>query len=128
MFGVVDAFCNMHGASDGFAFKMKLVVEELFTNMVRHNSESPHDVSVELETEGEWLNVSMIDRDSDYFDPRDRAEVDLEARLHERTPGGLGIHLVRSMVDELDYHYANRESTITVRKRLETIAPDTTGQ
>lgn len=118
----------MHGASDGFAFKMRLVVEELFTNMVRHNSESPHDVSVELETDGEWLEVSMIDRDSDYFDPRDRAEVDLEARLHERTPGGLGIHLVRSMVDELDYHYANRESTITVRKRLETIAPDTTGQ
>jgi len=102
---------------------MKLVVEELFTNMVRHNAGSPYDITVEITVEvavdGDNVIVVLTDRDSDYFDPREHTEVDIRARIKDRTPGGLGIHLVRHMVDELDYHYVDRTSVITLKKRIE---------
>jgi len=39
--------------------------------------------------------------------------------LEERKPGGLGIHLVKRLVDHIDYEYADRNSTTTFIKNLE---------
>ena len=49
------------------------------------------------------------------------AAVPVEAGIEARKPGGLGVHLVRTMVDDLDYEYEieDRRMRITVRKVLE---------
>ena len=97
---------------------LQFVVEEMFTNMVRYNSETQNDVAIQFRIEGNELLVTLIDRDVHYFDPRDRPPVDITRPVDERKPGGLGIHLTRQMMDDIRYEYVDRTSKITLVKRL----------
>jgi serine/threonine-protein kinase RsbW len=102
---------------------VQLVVEEIFTNMVRHNtsdSSGPDDdITVSLDRNGLDLAITLTDLHSDRFDIREQKTVDVSAPLEDRKPGGLGIHLVRHMVDEIHYHYKDGVSVITLIKKLD---------
>jgi anti-sigma regulatory factor (Ser/Thr protein kinase) len=99
-------------------FAVDLAVEEIFTNMVKYNPGGGGEIGVELERDGDRLTIRLVDPDSEPFDVRGAGEVDLDQPLEERPIGGLGLHLVRKMVDEIDYAYADRQSTITLTKRI----------
>jgi len=77
------------------------------------------DIGVKLELVAGSIVVCITGFDVEPFDPTTAPPADTSLPLEERTPGGLGIHLIRSMVDTIDYEYVNRESRITVTKRLE---------
>jgi len=102
---------------------VQLVIEEIFTNMVRHNSAESatedDDITVALDRGSQNLTITLTDLHSDRFDIRDQNAVDVSAPLKDRKPGGLGIHLVRHLVDEIHYHYKNGVSVITLVKRLD---------
>ena len=53
------------------------------------------------------------------FDPTVRAEVDTSLPLEERPIGGLGIHLVRSIMDSINYERVEGKNVLTLRKKLE---------
>jgi len=95
------------------------IVEELFTNFVKYNTEGRHDISLSLGHTPEQLTVRLTDFDVESFDVTHAPSVDLDKPLSERQPGGLGLHLVRQMADTLQYEYAERRSTITFTKALE---------
>ncbi len=97
---------------------VQLVVEEIFTNMVRHNADSPADIELQLSRIDESLTIQITDLESDRFDLREQAAVDVTAPLKDRKPGGLGIHLVKHMVDEIHYRYKGGESIVTLIKKL----------
>jgi anti-sigma regulatory factor (Ser/Thr protein kinase) len=59
------------------------------------------------------IEVSLTDFDVDRFDPTVRRDIDVDAPLAERTPGGLGVYLVLKMVDSIHYEYHDRQSKIT---------------
>lgn len=119
IFGFVSEFAASHGVSEDVTAEMHFVVEEVFTNMVRYNQESQDDVSVRLSLESGSFLVSLADHNVHSFDPNSRPPVDITKPLHERTPGGLGIHLIREMMDEVRYEYENRTARITLVKHLE---------
>jgi len=52
------------------------------------------------------------------FNPLKVPAPNLEAPLAERSLGGLGIHLVRSLMDGLEYRRENGKNVLTVRKRI----------
>ena len=56
--------------------------------------------------------------ESQPFDVTTVAPADTTSALKEREPGGLGLHLIRKMVDTLDYRYENGCSTIKFTKLL----------
>ncbi len=105
LLGFVDHFVARAGIDDRTGLCLALVVEELFTNLVRHNRGGGETVEVELTRDGDRVRVGLMDVDVDPFDPFTVRAVPVEADLRERRPGGLGLHLVRSMVDRLDVHY-----------------------
>jgi anti-sigma regulatory factor (Ser/Thr protein kinase) len=53
------------------------------------------------------------------FDIRTVPDVDVDRDLRDRTPGGLGIHLLKRMVDDVGYEYGDGRSTTTFVKSLE---------
>ncbi len=109
---------NDSGLDDSESYFLDLALEELFTNLVRHAPGSD-EIEIEIELEGGLLTIRLIDRETKPFDGNSLGEVDTEAPLMEREPGGLGIHLVKKMADSLDYDYDNGTLVVTAIKRLE---------
>jgi anti-sigma regulatory factor (Ser/Thr protein kinase) len=62
--------------------------------------------------------VTIIDTDAEPFDIMAAPEADVNLPIEQRKPGGLGIHLIRKMVDTIQYSYVaeQRTSRITFRK------------
>jgi serine/threonine-protein kinase RsbW len=100
-------------------FVLRLAVEELFTNMVKYNSNRHTRVAVRVTTEPDRVRIDLVDPDADDFDPTRLPAVDTARPIQERRPGGLGLHLIRQMADDVEYHYQGREMTVSVTKRLE---------
>jgi serine/threonine-protein kinase RsbW len=97
---------------------LDLIVEELFTNLVKYGGNAREEIRIALDREPGRLVIVLQDFDSERFDLTQTKPVDIDAPLRERRPGGLGIHLVKRMADDVRYDYANRVSTITVIKRI----------
>ena len=100
------------------SFCMKLSAEELFTNMVRHNVGSGEHITIELDISDERIRLVLTDHEVEPFDPESVDPVDVGRPAEERQPGGLGMHLVRSIVDRVSYRYADRKMKVSVVKKL----------
>jgi anti-sigma regulatory factor (Ser/Thr protein kinase) len=119
IFKFINDFIERHALDHSLTFVLELVVEELFTNMVKYNSNNPKDIAIELNKKKNDLIVVLTDFDAEPFDITKRPEIDVDQLLEERKVGGLGIHLVKQMMDKIDYQYKNRVSKITLTKHLE---------
>ena len=100
------------------SFVVKMAVEELFTNMVKYNKNGRSDIGIGIERDGDSVTVLMEDADSEPFDITALEKVDTSAPLEQRRPGGLGIHLVRCLMDEVHYDFKNRRTTIRLVKHI----------
>ena len=100
---------------DSLRMKVDLALEELFVNMVTYNTESDREILLEMRAVERGVEVSLTDYDVERFDPTVVRDVDTDAPLSERTPGGLGLFLVLKMADSIHYEYRDRTSKITFR-------------
>mgnify|MGYP001090966735 CR=1 FL=1 len=114
-----DAFLERIPADEQTAFAARLAVEELFTNAVRHGVGGADHVTITLALEKRTLTITVTDFDVEPWDPGNLPEVDTHRPLRERTPGGLGIHILRRLFDDMDWSYTDRTLRITVSKELE---------
>lgn len=114
-----EAFAR-EGIAPQLRHAVDFVLEELFTNVVKYGRQSAAGVRVEVSRIGDGVEVTLIDDDAERFDPTQAPEVDVHRPIEERVPGGLGIHLVRRLVDSIEYHYLEdrRQARITFRKAL----------
>lgn len=119
VFRSVDEFLADQTLDDRTMLTTKLVVEELFTNLVRHDVGGLDRVALSLEREGARLIIRLRDFNVDPFDLSEAAPVDIHLPLAQRRVGGLGLHLVRNLVDELRYDYDDRTLSVTAIKNLE---------
>jgi anti-sigma regulatory factor (Ser/Thr protein kinase) len=119
IFRFVTKITSSERANERTDFCVKLAVEELFTNMVKYNSKSATDITIRAASQGGSLVVELIDSDVDPFDPATADEAGVDEALADRRIGGLGLRLVRSVVDRITYEYKNRTMTVTVTKQLE---------
>ncbi len=119
IFQFVSEFLASEGLENSNAFSLNLILEELFTNIVKYSTESDHEVLIAMDRSEDQLVLSLTDFDVDRFDITQAPEVDVDQPLRERTPGGLGIHFVRQMTDHISYEYEDRNSKITLTKRVE---------
>lgn len=118
VFAFVDDFLSANGVSERIALSIKLVVEELFTNLVRHNITEHDHITLCLDRDSDQLIIRLKDYDVEPFEMPEE-EVDVRKPLDERKVGGLGIHLVKNIVDKLTYEYMDRTLLVTVIKKLE---------
>jgi len=97
--------------------RVDFVLEELFTNMVKYEPETAGPVGVELIGLGTGIDVVLTDPGVEPFDLTRAPEADTTVPIESRQPGGLGVHLVRKLVDSIHYEYRadRRESRITFR-------------
>jgi anti-sigma regulatory factor (Ser/Thr protein kinase) len=118
LFEFTRRFYDEEGIADDVRLALDFCVEEIFTNFVKYNGDNPNDIELELERRGRRLVARLTDFDVEPFDVTQGPPVDTEQPIERREPGGLGLHLVRRLADDLAYDYTNRRSQITVTKNL----------
>jgi serine/threonine-protein kinase RsbW len=101
----VAQFCAAHQLGDDPEFQLNLVLEELFTNAVEHGgcAGALNCVEIRLEAADRAVRIEFRDRGIP-FNPLDAPPPDLGAPLSERAAGGLGVHFVRQIMKQLQYH------------------------
>ena len=106
---------------DSGRFPFELALEEVFMNVVMHGSHARTDVWTEVTFEHTpgWVQMSIRDNGNP-FDPLSLEPPDVDAAMHDRPVGGLGVHLVRTLMDEVTYHLEDGCNVLVMRKRLET--------
>lgn len=118
-----EAFAR-HGIDPGLLPSVDFVLEELFTNMIKY-SRGDADVQIELRPLAGGVEATLADRGAEPFDVTQAPAVDTTLPIEQRRPGGLGLHLIRRMVDSIEYEYRqeDRQSRITFRKTAPITAP-----
>jgi len=110
-------FCREHSLGDEMEFDLNLVLEELFTNSVRHGgcAGMENAVLVRLQLLDHAVLVEFADRGTP-FDPLTAPVPNIEATLEERGVGGLGVHLVRQIMRDLEYRRADGWNRLTMQR------------
>jgi anti-sigma regulatory factor (Ser/Thr protein kinase) len=116
---VLESFARQHHLSDKILFDLNLVLEEIFTNIIKHgySGECREFIHLDLCRESEWVTISVRDGGCP-FDPLGAPEADTVSPPEEREIGGLGIMLIRSLMDEVSYRRENGKNILTLRKRV----------
>lgn len=111
-------FFSEHEVDPGLLPAVDLIVEELFTNIVEHSTESDADVPMEIKAVESGVEVMLTDQDVDPFDITKVPEVDIDRSVEELDAGGLGLHLVKQFADSVEYKYESdkRRSRIIFKK------------
>lgn len=102
-------------------FTMNLVIEELGINIMdyAYGGDSEGDFEIIITSEPNELTVDLIDAGPP-FNPLTEAPVpDTEASMQDRPIGGLGIHLVKTMMDEVNYKRESDRNHLRLVKRRE---------
>ena len=120
IFAMTDEFCLRHAVAPGDRSALDLIVEELFTNLVKYGARERDEIEVSLDCADGKMMLSITDFNAEEFDVTKSAEPRVDAPLDERRPGGLGLHLIRKLADHIDYDYRDRQSTITIYRKVGT--------
>jgi anti-sigma regulatory factor (Ser/Thr protein kinase) len=118
IFGFTAQAFARAGVDPAIRQDVDFALEELFTNMVKYSTGSKADVRIELMPIEGGVEVTMTDYDVEPFDVTKAPDADVKLPIEERRPGGLGLHLIRRLLDSIEYEYSKerRQSRITFRK------------
>lgn len=97
---------------------LNLALEEAFSNIILHNYQScDQDKKVEIQCSiaNSKLTISIKD-EGQPFDPLSMKEVDTSQSLKQRQIGGLGIHIIRQIMDQVEYRRENNQNILTLTK------------
>ncbi len=98
-------------------FNINLVLEELFTNIVNHgyNNCNDHSISIKFEFEEEATYITIQDC-ATQFNPIEAPVPNLNIPAEERELGGLGIFLVKQLMDDVTYNYVDGKNVLILKK------------
>ena len=118
MLAFVSLLLDANGCSDKARTQLRMAVEEIYVNQTLY-AYPPGDGWVEMRgsVENDVATFTLIDGGTP-FDPLAKADPDIMLSGEERGIGGLGIYMVKTMVDELEYEYRDGCNRLMMRRRL----------
>jgi len=117
--GFVSQAAEAFGFEECEGYKIVMAVDEACSNIIRHGygKNSNEKLHIVIQTTDNRFIVTVNDRGKCY-DLRTHPLPDMEAYLTAKKSGGLGIKLIRSLVDEIQYEQSNGENKLVPTKRL----------
>ena len=114
-----NAFSEQNKIPTSVRRKMNMVFDELLNNIISYaySDDDKHDIEIRLKLSENRLMVSIVD-DGTPFNPLNVDSPDIELSLEERKVGGLGLHLVRKVIDKVSYQRRIDKNMITLVKYL----------
>jgi anti-sigma regulatory factor (Ser/Thr protein kinase) len=114
-------FAEEKGLESALAYKLALCLDELATNVISYGgTRRPEDrTKISVDVESQVLFASIEDAGPE-FNPLLRSDPDLSAAVEERQVGGLGIYLVKKMMDGVEYERRDGRNILRMFKKLKT--------
>ena len=115
----LERFGEVAGLSQKCIFELNLALDELFTNIISyaHGEGCLEKVNIRIKNEGDTLVICVEDQGIP-FNPVDVAKPDFKCTLNERKIGGLGIHLIKSVMDDIAYQRSGNKNILTLKKAI----------
>ena len=116
----VEEMCEAVGFGPSDTTMINLAVEEAVVNVMKYAypPDTKGDVTIEAVSNDVRLKFTIIDSGAP-FDPTVQSQVDTTLSAMERPIGGLGIHLVRQIMDSINYERMDNLNVLTLRKKLQ---------
>jgi len=114
----VGSIARASGFGDKDVYNIQLATDEAASNIIEHAYENISHGMLELScaVQGDTIKIILTDR-GEPFDPSEIPLPDLKADLSDRKIGGLGIFLMRKLMDEVHYESnADKSNTLTLIK------------
>ena len=121
---LVEEFGRAYQWPDDVIFQINLVLDELVTNVISYgyHDSAEHLIDLRLKLSGDELTLVMED-DGKAFNPLEKASPQFDVPLEERGIGGLGIFLVRKLMDRVDYRREAGKNILVMMKRIISASP-----
>lgn len=119
--GEIEQAVTSFGAESGWPadllFHVQLVLDELATNVINHGyGASGHHFQIMIESKPQSVRIEVVD-EARPFDPlKDAPQPTTDTSLEERKVGGLGVHIAKQLMDELEYRRENGKNRLTLVK------------
>ena len=115
----LEYFGQKFGLSKKLIFEINLALDELFTNIISYGfkDEKEHIIKVTLTPQNEELCLCIED-DGVPFNPTDFEIPDVACSVDNCKIGGLGIHIMRKLMDEICYQRCDDKNVLTLKKQL----------
>ena len=120
----VAEFAAQQQLSKRVSFDVSLALDEILTNVIRYayDGRADREIVVHIACDGANIVIETQD-DGRAFNPLDIAKPDVLSPLAERAVGGLGMHLVRSVMDDIEYARRDGKNVLRMTKTLASPEP-----
>ena len=114
----VDTELQLHDFPADLRPDILIAVEEVFLNISLYAYEPEEEGTVSLSVTVDGKAVIRFEDSGQPFDPLESEDPDLDSPIMERKIGGLGIHFVKNLMDEVEYEYNDGKNILTISKSI----------
>jgi anti-sigma regulatory factor (Ser/Thr protein kinase) len=114
------AFSSAHELSSEATWPFQVALDEVLSNIVRYGlrgGDGRREVEIDFRLEDDVFEVTIVD-DGPAFNPLQAPEPDTSLPLEERPVGGLGIAIIKGLMDRVEYQRCEPHNQLVLRKRL----------
>ena len=115
----IDLVAEEVGLDMSLTMSLNLAMEEAVVNVMdyAYPDSQKGNVDIEVTADQEWMTFVITDTGI-AFDPTTKEDADTTLSAEERPIGGLGIFLVRQLMDDINYKREGNKNVLTLRKKL----------
>ncbi|HEX7795973.1 MAG TPA: ATP-binding protein [Vicinamibacterales bacterium] len=120
---IVQQFGTDNRLSLDDIMRIRLVLDEIVVNIVAHGFEEAgdadhHEIGVHLGLDDRDVLTIRVTDDARAYDPRLAPAPRFDLPIEERRKGGLGVHIVKAIMDTIDYRRVDGHNVLTLTKKL----------
>ena len=117
--GFMETIGEATGIDLSLVVSLNLALEEAVTNVISYAYPEGQEGTVDIDVRATKEQLEFVISDSGIpFDPTTKEDADITLGVEERPIGGLGIFLVRQLMDTILYEYKDKKNILTLRKQL----------
>jgi serine/threonine-protein kinase RsbW len=112
----VDQFANEISLAADRRGELQVALEEVVINVIKHGfgADTSRSLTVTLTANEDFVSAEVID-DAAAYNPLARPEIDTDLPLESRAIGGLGVHMVKQLMESVTYERRAAQNVLTLR-------------
>lgn len=116
----MERFCARWAVPDRLIQKLNLCLDEYVTNLISYGYKDSerHIIHINATRTANSMFIEVLD-DGEPFNPMTVETPDMDADVSKRSEGGLGVHLIRSFMDEMTYESSDQVNRFSLVKYLD---------